>query len=171
MRIECTQKNKKTGRIDNVGFLEIKNQSEEKAELYIYGDIVRDEWYNWSDDDTCPQDVTLSRCGFLVEQAIMSIPRHYPALSVDRYVVMPDHVHLLLRINSDDNGRRTFAPTISTVIQQMKGTVTKKAGFSVWQKGFHDHIVRGEQDYQEIWKYIESNPVKWADDHVWEETP
>ena len=58
MRIECTQKNKKTGRIDNVGFLEIKNQSEEKAELYIYGDIVRDEWYKWSDDDTCPQDVT-----------------------------------------------------------------------------------------------------------------
>ena len=58
MKIECTQKNKKTGRIDNVGFLEIKNQSEEKAELYIYGDIVRDEWYKWSDDDTCPQDVT-----------------------------------------------------------------------------------------------------------------
>ena len=128
-------------------------------------------WDNIGNTITCPQDVTLSRCGFLVEQAIMSIPRHYPALSVDRYVVMPDHVHLLLRINSDDNGRRTFAPTISTVIQQMKGTVTKKAGFSVWQKGFHDHVVRGEQDYQEIWKYIESNPVKWADDHVWEETP
>lgn len=56
------------------------------------------------------------------------------------------------------------APTISTVINQMKGYVTKKAGISLWQKLFHDHIIRGEKDYQKIWQYINANPVCWKDD-------
>ena len=48
-RLECTITDKKTNKVNKVGFMEIKNKSEEKAELYIYGDIVRDEWYKWSD--------------------------------------------------------------------------------------------------------------------------
>lgn len=57
-RLECTITDKKTNKVNKVGFMEIKNKSEEKAELYIYGDIVRDEWYKWSDTDVCPQDIT-----------------------------------------------------------------------------------------------------------------
>ena len=34
----------------------------------------------------------------------------------------------------------------------------------MWQKLFHDHIIRGEKDYQKIWNYIEGNPMKWAED-------
>ena len=56
------------------------------------------------------------------------------------------------------------ALTIQTVVNQMKGIVTKQAGFSVWQKGFYDHIVRGREDFLEIWKYIDGNPLKWAED-------
>jgi REP element-mobilizing transposase RayT len=41
------------------------------------------------------------------------------------------------------------------------GAVTKKAGISVWQKSFYDHVVRDEQDFQQIWKYIDENPMKW----------
>ena len=52
------------------------------------------------------------------------------------------------------------APTVSTVIQQMKGYVTKLIGFTVWQKLFYDHIIRNENDYREIWEYIENNPIK-----------
>ena len=48
----------------------------------------------------------------------------------------------------------------------MKGTVTKQAGFPVWQKGFHDHVVRDSADYREIWEYIENNPVQWAKDKL-----
>jgi len=54
-----------------------------------------------------------------------------------------------------------LAPTISTVIQQTKGYITKQIGFSVWQKLFYDHIIRGEKDYKEIWEYIDNNPLKW----------
>ena len=53
------------------------------------------------------------------------------------------------------------APTISTVIRQMKGYVTKQLGVSVWQKLFHDHVIRNEWEYQEIWTYIDNNPTQW----------
>ena len=46
------------------------------------------------------------------------------------------------------------APTVSTLIAQMKGYVTKRIGVSIWQKSFYDHIVRDEKDYLEIWEYI-----------------
>ena len=108
-----------------------------------------------------PQIPQLSRAGQIVEQAIQNIAYHYPALSVDHYAVMPNHIHLLLQINTDENGRPMVAPTISTVIQQMKGYVTKQLGVSVWQKLFHDHVVRDKQDYEEIWTYIDNNSTKW----------
>lgn len=52
------------------------------------------------------------------------------------------------------------APTISTVIQQTKGWVTKQVGHPIWQKLFFDHVIRNEEDYLEAWNYIESNPGK-----------
>ena len=49
----------------------------------------------------------------------------------------------------------------------MKGIVSKQADFPIWQKGFYDHVVRGEKDYLEIWQYIEGNPGKWAEDKLY----
>ncbi len=111
-----------------------------------------------------PQDVMLSEYGVVVKNAIMEIPKRYPAVSVDHYVIMPEHIHLLLQIQTDSGGRPMVAPTVSTVVQQMKGAVSKKLGFALWQKGFYDHVVRGEQDYLEIWNYIEGNPIKRGPD-------
>ena len=54
--------------------------------------------------------------------------------------------------------------TISRVIQQMKGYATKQIGHSIWQKSFHDHIIRNDRDYQRIWAYIDTNPAKWEQD-------
>ena len=108
----------------------------------------------------------LSKYGLVVQKAICDIPKHYPAISIDHYVVMPNHVHLLLQINNDADGRPMVAPTISTVVQQFKGIVSKQIGHSIWQKGFYDHVVRGEADYLEIWNYIEGNPGKWPEDKL-----
>ena len=111
------------------------------------------------------EDVRLSGYGKIVEQAILNISIHYPAVSVDRYVIMPNHVHLLAQIHADADGRPLAAPTISTIINQMKGAVSRKVGFTVWQKGFYDHVVRGDADYREIWLYIEGNPVRWLENN------
>ena len=111
-----------------------------------------------------PQKPELTTWGKIIDAAINKIPSCYPALSVDHYVVMPNHIHLLLQINTDEDGRAMLAPTISTIVQQLKGIVTKQIGFSIWQKLFHDHIIRGAQDYQKIWEYIENNPILWEED-------
>ena len=111
-----------------------------------------------------PEDVRLSELGKTVEKSINDISAHYPAICVENYVVMPNHIHILLEILTDEGGRPMTAPTVQTVVNQMKGIVTKQTGFSVWQKGFYDHIIRGREDFLEIWKYIDGNPLKWAED-------
>ncbi len=77
---------------------------------------------------------------------------------------MPNHIHLLLQIHSDDDGRSMIAPTISSVLRQVKGKASKQAGCVIWQKSFYDHIIRGDKDYLDIWNYIDGNPSKWAED-------
>ena len=79
-------------------------------------------------------------------------------MSVDRYVIMPDHIHLLITIHTDERGRPMVAPTVSRVVQQMKGYVTKHIGSSIWQKSFYDHVIRNKEDYETHIKYIYENP-------------
>ena len=124
----------------------------------------------WSDVGAIierPQDSPLTLYGKTVDFYIRAIPNHYPAISVDHYVIMPNHIHLLLQIHTDNNGRSMIAPTISTVVRLFKSTVSKHLGRSIWQKGFYDHVVRSETDYIEIWNYIEGNPGKWAEDKLY----
>lgn len=120
-------------------------------------------WKDLGKKVACPENVPLSDLGMYVKQVICDIPRHYPAISVDHAVIMPDHIHLLLQIHTAADGRPMAAPTVSSVINQAKGAVSKKAGFSVWQKGFYDHVIRNDADYQDVWNYIEGNPGKWAE--------
>ena len=110
-----------------------------------------------------PAYVRLTSNGIIVENAIHGIESHYEPVRVDKYVIMPNHIHLLISIDCTD-GRPMVAPTISRVIQQMKGIVTKQIGHNIWQKSFHDHIIRPESDYEMIWEYIDTNPGRWETD-------
>ena len=121
-------------------------------------------WKNVGASIARPQAVALSEIGSVVDTAIKNIPCIYPAISVDHYVIMPNHVHLLLQICTDDCGQRIPAPTVSKIVQQMKGYVSKQIGHSIWQKLFHDHVIRDRADYEKIWDYIEHNPIRWLDD-------
>ena len=111
-----------------------------------------------------PENLSLSVYGIIVRQCITAIPEHYPAVSIDHFTIMPNHIHLLLQIHTDADGRPMVAPTVSRVVQQLKGAITKRIGYSVWQKLFHDYVLRGEKDYWKIWQYIENNPAKWEED-------
>ena len=116
-----------------------------------------------------PKNAPLTNLGIIAQRSVEDIPKHYPAISVDHYVIMPNHIHLLLQINTDANGRSMIAPTISTVVRLMKGTVSKQAGFAIWQKGFYDHVIRNVEDYNEIYKYIYENPMRWQFDELYTE--
>lgn len=107
----------------------------------------------------------LSKCGKIVDISINNISNYYDNISVGRYCIMPNHVHLIININlADENGRPMTSPTLSNIINQMKGYVTKQMACKVWQSSYHDHVIRNEQKYQKICKYIDDNPAKWVDD-------
>ncbi len=108
-------------------------------------------------DDT--QQLRLLPLGKLVEEAILAIPAHYPTVEVVRYSVMPNHVHLLLRLSTE-----VANPSVPWVINQLKGVVTKRSGERIWQKGFYDQVIRTESDFRAIGEYIEYNPAKWKTD-------
>lgn len=112
----------------------------------------------------------LSSSGIAVQTAIENIPEHYQAVNIDKYVIMPNHVHMILLISKDDktSGRLVIAPTVSQIVKGMKTFVSKQIGSSIWQRSFHDHIIRNEQDYQEIWEYIDTNPLRWKNDCYYE---
>ncbi len=111
-----------------------------------------------------PDIVPLSRIGEIVSREIQKISVIYDNVEVDKFVVMPNHVHMILSILADDHGRTQFAPTVSRVVKQFKGSVTKQIGFSPWQRSYHDHVIRNVRDYGEIWQYIDENPFRWESD-------
>lgn len=101
----------------------------------------------------------LSDVGKLVEEELRHLDSVYENVRLDKYCIMPDHIHMILFLE-DNGGRTQFAPTVSRVIKQFKGVVTKRLGFSLWQRSFYEHVIRNEQDYRETWAYIDGNPMK-----------
>ena len=117
-----------------------------------------------------PAYARLTEMGKAAEYAILRIPHCYQDVRVEKYVIMPNHIHLLLMIDTLP-GRPRVAPTVSRVIQQTKGLATKQIGRNIWQKSFHDHVIRTESDYQMIWEYIDTNPARWEQDCFYTEEP
>jgi REP element-mobilizing transposase RayT len=112
-----------------------------------------------------PQEILLSATGVIVKKEISGISGIYQNVVIDKYVVMPNHVHMIIALsNLDNGGRPEDAPTISRIVQRFKGAVSKKAGYPVWQKSFYDHIIRTEQEYAAVWQYIDTNPLKCQED-------
>lgn len=105
----------------------------------------------------------LSNIGITVDREINNINSIYDNVEVSKYIIMPNHVHMIIILH-DENGRSTTAPTIGRIIKQFKGSISKQIGFSLWQKSFYDHIIKNQQEYLKIWNYIDENPLKWAED-------
>jgi len=110
-----------------------------------------------------PPEIQLSEIGRITEFHIQNINSVYEGVLIEKYAIMPNHIHLLIRIEND-GGMRASRPTIQTIIRSFKTMVTRKIGFSIWQDSFHEHIIRNEADFLAIWKYIDENPIKWQED-------
>lgn len=102
----------------------------------------------------------LTHCGEIARKYIESMP------GIDKYVIMPNHIHLLIAI---DGPMKASAPTISVpnLIRSFKVLVSKEIGQSIWQRSYHDHIIRDEEDYLNHLQYIENNPAKWSEDNYY----
>lgn len=114
----------------------------------------------------------LTKTGRIIEDYIKNINSKYPCVTVNQYVVMPNHIHLLLFI--DNNGTGNPSPTVGNIIGWFKYNTTKSvnekyntAGRKLWQRSYYDHIIRDEKDYMEKRNYILTNPSKWSDDEYY----
>jgi REP element-mobilizing transposase RayT len=109
--------------------------------------------------------IILSPQGEIVEKYILST-NNIPNLKVDKYVIMPNHIHLLLSVENSCGTSWAPSPTnnkISLAVSTLKRFVNKEIGYNIFQRSFYDHVIRNKTDYNEIWEYIENNPVRWRE--------
>ena len=120
-----------------------------------------------------PKNVELLPHGKIADKYINQFNEFYNKITVDQYVIMPNHIHILLFVH-DDGSPRTSTPTrqtsaVSHFVSTFKRFCNKEYGGNVWQRGFHDHVIRGREDYDEIKKYIYENPSHWHYDELYTE--
>ena len=111
-----------------------------------------------------PDKVRLSPYGKIAKEAINTIPDCYPHIELLEYVIMPNHIHMIIFVPYDSELIASPRKNILTVVGQMKRYVSKKTNRSIWQKSFHDHIIRDKNDYEKISQYVYENPIKWQYD-------
>ena len=113
-------------------------------------------------------NVILKEYGKITKNVIDEINDYYNHIEIKKYVIMPDHIHMVI-FKYDENDvmgtSRTPSPTnavIPALISTMKRFANKRIGFNIWQRSYHDRIIRSEEEFLEICDYIDNNPVNWA---------
>ena len=137
--------------------------------------------------------------GKIAEEQLLLLEKRYPCLTVEQYSIMPNHIHAILILANEAAGaspRPTIMdivcaykslttreneaagasprPTIMDIVCAYKSLTTrecKKNGFDgkLFQTSFYEHIIRGQEDYDEIAKYIYENPMQWYCDELYAE--
>lgn len=108
--------------------------------------------------------IHLSPVGHLVDAEIRRQDRCYSHISIVKYIVMPNHVHLLLYLQdgkAEEIAAGRANEAIPKYISTLKRFTNKAVGYDLWQRSYHDHIIRSEREYLKIWQYIDANAAKW----------
>ncbi|HUW58263.1 MAG TPA: transposase [Planctomycetota bacterium] len=139
--------------------------------------------------------LVLNARGQIVRACWQEIPRHFPQTELDAFVVMPNHVHGVIVIHEQTDGRlsgdvgaqhavplqsekassaRAFgelpARSLPAIMRSFKSAVTRRIRerggrrMRVWQRGYYEHVIRNNDDLNDIRRYIVDNPARWATD-------
>ena len=126
----------------------------------------------------------------MIDQTLQSLPKYYLNIMIDNYIVMPNHVHIIIQIvgagssrpesiypyhdtnnNVTINGRDNRAPTLGQIIAYFKYNSTKQINVfknnginKIWQRNYHDHVIRNDKSLHQIREYIVNNPKTWDND-------
>ena len=134
-------------------------------------------------------EMILNDCGIIAKDCLLSIPEHFPNVIIESFVIMPNHVHLVVFIKEQTNQsisqieektlratslqKSIISPksgTLPTIIRSYKAAVTnlcnKKNIEFKWQSRFYEHIIRNEKSLFEISSYIENNVINWGFDEL-----
>lgn len=130
----------------------------------------------------------LNVAGAMVEKYWREIPQHYPGIELNEHVIMPNHFHGIVhvgallaapqspvaapQIHADmKQGAASSAPTLGKIVRRFKSMSAiavnrclNRQGQPVWQRNYHEHIIRNEEAYLKMAEYIQTNPLKWQED-------
>jgi len=105
--------------------------------------------------------------GNIIDEEIKNIQNRYINVKIDNYIIMPNHVHLIVALNKPWQ-EQSPCPTLFDVICTLKSITTKRVNQAeciskrkIWQARFNDHIIRNQYEYEMIWNYVEHNITKW----------
>lgn len=137
----------------------------------------------------------LSKTGSIAKDNLLMISDQFTNTVLDEFVIMPNHVHMILVIDCKNvtvrrainhvltdyvptksgipnNPMELPVDTIGKMIRWYKGRVSylcRKLGHEFyWQSRFHDHIIRDRRSLENIRRYIQDNPLRWKDDRIYE---
>ena len=144
----------------------------ENRKNYFWNGSIDPQTFKWcSVGANCvrPQNLPLSKIGKIVLDELERWNQTYPAVTLYSYVIMPNHLHIMVIISADEYGRPQVAPTVERMVKQFKGAITKKVGNPIWQKSFIEHVIRNIKDYEARLNYIYENPIRWYYDELYTE--
>ena len=124
-------------------------------------------------------ELRLTTYGKIVESVIQTIPAHLH-VTIDRYVIMPNHVHLIAVITEEDvlweiresplRSRSIISKLIGYIKMNASKAIRQHDGdVAVWQRGYYDHVIRNQEDYVALAEYIATNPLRWELDKLYAE--
>lgn len=159
--------------------IRLKNYNYQQAGLYFITICVKDRQCLLGSiyDD----NMLLSHLGFVARDCWQKIPYYYPQVVLHDFVIMPNHLHGIIEIvnneysliwqnqNTAGNRPKGTSQTIGAMVRGFKAGVTSWARkhteyFDIWQRNYHEHIIRHEQSYLQICEYIQNNPILWKQD-------
>lgn len=118
--------------------------------------------------------VRLNGQGSAIADCIHSLPKRFPRVTVDSFIIMPNHIHCIILLGNESRpGREQGASeaSLARIIAYLKYQSTKQInaifnmpGKKIWQRNYYEHVVRNEADLRRVREYIENNPAKWAFD-------
>ena len=109
--------------------------------------------------------VILTSIGKIAEEQILDLEKRFCNVKVKSYVIMPDHIHILVNLRMESGGASP-SPTLNDVVCAFKSLTSRKCKsmFKVeklFQRSYADHVIRDREDYDKRLKYICENPIRW----------
>lgn len=160
--------------------INIKNRKKNRLDAFHYNN-----WYFFVTinvnnhqkvfGDVVGEEMVLNKYGEIVLESICNLRNHYKNCSIWKYIIMPNHIHMIIIIDNVGNGLKPFLTKWHWLSEIMRGlkTFSSLKIHKSWlqsfkrQKSFYDHIIRNENDMGRIIEYIELNPYAWENDEYY----
>ena len=134
----------------------------------------------------------LNKGGEIIKNHWLKLPERFPNINLDEFIIMPNHFHGIINVGAtlvvahsnvwqkpmNERATTRVAPTIGNIIGAFKSLTMNEYAYyvksgelpsfekSIWQRNYHEHIIRGDEDLNRIREYIMYNPINWKNDEL-----